>query len=319
MGVFDSLLDASNNAVSILDEHKDKILLVGGLVAGAGTVVAASRATLKSQKVIDIHKRNVKNIKETCDLLPQWKDSDDHKRAVVATYANTGIQMAKMYAPAVVLGATSVACIIGEHCIMEKKVNNLEKTVASLSAAYIAIDNAFKAYRKRVVDKYGKEEDYKLRYGIKEEVVESKDEKGKKKKEKKEYLGDLPISDYAKFFDATSTEFKFQDPMKYKPDWDANITFLKLQESFANTRLEREGYLFLNDVYDMLGIPKTKAGQVVGWIYDPEDKSIDNRISFGIFEPRNHRTINGYEEECILLDFNVDGVIIDKVRNFGDF
>lgn len=319
MSLMDSLLDASSNAVNLLDEHKDKILLVGGLVAGAGTVVAASSATLKSQKVIERHKWNANNIKETGELIPQWKGSADEKRANIANYTNTGVQLAKMYAPAVVLGATSVACIIGEHCIMQKKVNNLEKTVASLSAAYIAIDNAFKAYRKRVVDKYGKEEDYKLRYGIKEEVVETKDEKGKKKKETKEYLTDIPISDYAKFFDATSTEFMFQDPMKYKPDWDANITFLNLQQSYANGRLVREGHLFLNDVYEMLGIPKTKAGQVVGWIYDPSNPNIDNEVKFGIFEPRNHRTINGYEEECILLDFNVDGVIIDKIKKFGDF
>lgn len=307
MELLNSLLDASNNAVKLLDDNKDKILLVSGLIAGAGTVVAASSASLKVKPVIDDYKVQVSNAKS--------------KKDIVKSSANTGVQLTKMYAPAAVLGATSVACIIGEHCVMQTKVNNLEKTVASLSAAYIAVDTAFKAYRKRVIAKYGEKEDRYFRFGETEETVNvtTVDEKGKEKKQKEviKSVEKPELSDYAKFFDSTCSEFIFQDPQKYRPDWDRNISFLRLQEHIANVRLEREGYLFLNDVYDMLGIPKTQAGQVVGWIFDPENKNIDSNVSFGIFEPRNHRTINGYEEECILLDFNVDGVIVDKIKKFA--
>lgn len=320
MGLLDNLLDASNNAVKLLDDHKDKILLVGGLAAGAGTVFFASRATLKSQKILEDHKtvrKNIEDISEEYGL----KDTNEHKLAVAKTYASTGCQLAKMYAPAVVLGATSVACIIGEHCVMQNKVNDLEKTVAGLSAAYIAVDQAFKAYRKRVVAKYGEKEDRYFRFGETEDKIEVTElkENGKTKthKETIKSVDDIDISDYAKFFDATCDGFIFQDAQKYKPDWDRNISFLQIQQHWANVKLKSEGYLFLNDVYESLGIPKTQAGQVVGWIYDPNNPLIDSQVSFGIFEPRNHRTINGYEEECILLDFNVDGVIIDKIKKFA--
>ena len=307
--IFDTLMAASNQAVKILDDNKDKILLGAAGVSGAATVIFACKGTLKAQKVVEAHKEERAQVTE--------------KKDIVKTYAKTSGEMAKIYAPAVVLGATSVCCVLAEHCVMQKKVDNLEKTVAGLSAAYIAVDSAFKAYRKRVVDKYGEEEDKNLRFGFKEETVEvtETDDNGKekKKKVKRKSCDPLDHSDYAKFFDCTSDQFVFADPYKHNPDWEANIIFLNCTRQAAQQKLERQGYLFLNDVYDMLGIKRTKAGQVVGWIFDPEDDRIDSRIDFGIFEPRNRRTINGYEEECILLDFNVDGVIIDKINKIAEY
>lgn len=312
------LMNAADGAVKTLDKNKGTLLLIGGLVAGFTGTVLACKGTLKAEQIVEEHKHDKLIIETAEDIDDSYKGSDENKKDIAMCYVNTATKMAKAYAPAVIFGGVSVACLVGEHCIMKNKVNNLEKTVASLSAAYIAVDKAFKTYRKRVVDKYGEEEDRKLRYGETTETVKVTDlETGKTKKQTITTVGDLDPSDYAKFFDATSSQFIFQDPMKYKPDWDANIRFLNCTQAYANQKLEIEGYLFLNDVYDMLGIPKTKAGQVVGWIFDPENKSIDSKVSFGIFEPRNHRTINGYEEECILLDFNVDGPIIDKL-SLGD-
>ena len=91
--------------------------------------------------------------------------------------------------------------------------------------------------------------------------------------------------------------------------------FLKKAESFANDKLRINGYLFLNEVYEMLGIPKTKAGQVVGWVYDEKNASGDNFVDFGIFDINNPKArdfVNGYER-VIILDFNVDGVILDLI------
>lgn len=312
----------SKNSIYILKNNKENILLGAGLVAGLGTVILASKGTLAAKDIITEHKQNAIDIKEAAEESEEYRDSQSCKNDKIMNYVQTGTKLAKAYAPSVVMGATSVCCILAQHKMMNNKVVKLEETVASVSAAYIAVDSAFKKYRKRVIDKYGEAEDRYLRYGEETEKIDitEVDEKGKTKKKKveKKVIGDLDPSDYAKFFDATSAEFIFQDPQHYKPDWDANIRFLNIQQSYANAKLEKEGYLFLNDVYDMLGIPKTKAGQVVGWIYDPEDKTIDSHVSFGIFEPRNHRTINGYEEECILLDFNVDGVIVDKIAGLAE-
>lgn len=111
-------------------------------------------------------------------------------------------------------------------------------------------------------------------------------------------------SDYARFFDETCA------PWEKDPEY--NVCFLNQQQNFANDLLRRQGYLFLNDVYDMLGIARTKAGQVVGWVYDEKNPIGDNYVDFGLYDLRNARFVNGYEKS-ILLDFNVDGVILDKI------
>lgn len=313
--MIDNLMTTAGRSVDILDKNKDKLLLVGGLITGLGTVIMASRGTLKAKDILEEYKQNKKDIQEAVEEAPGYELSKTHKNDVIVNKVGTGANIVKAYVPAAVLGAASVACIIGEHQVMQSKVNSLEKTVASLGAAYVAVDTAFKAYRNRVKKKYGEEEDYKLRYDIQEESVEYTDEKGKTKKKKVETVGDLDISDYSKFFDATCASFIFQDPMQYKPDWHANISFLKGVESWANKKLGIDGYLFLNEVYDELGIPLTDAGQSVGWIVDEDDpKNMRRKVSFGVYDICNRRVINGLDDECILLDFNVDGPIIGKTR-----
>ncbi len=314
--MFSYLMNTANGSIDILKNNRDKILLVGGIAAGIGTVITASRATLKAKDIVEEHKTNKRFIDEAIELDPGYNCSTTHKRDKLINNIGTVANIAKVYAPSVVLGATSIACLVGEHCVMQTKINNLEKSVASLSAAYIAVDTAFKAYRKRVVAKYGEEEDRRLRYDITEETKEYTDEKGKKKKEKYEKINDLSPNDTSKFFDATCASFLFQDPMKYKPDWDANLEFLQGIENWANQVLSVNGYLFLNDVYEALGIPITDAGQVNGWVLDEDDPdNLKKKISFGIYKPTNHMILNGGDDDLgILLEFNIDGVIIGKTK-----
>ena len=88
--------------------------------------------------------------------------------------------------------------------------------------------------------------------------------------------------------------------------------FLKQQQSYANDLLKSRGHLFLNEVYDLLGIQRTKAGNIVGWIYDEKNPVGDNFVDFGIYDinrPKNRDFVNGYER-TIILDFNVDGDIL---------
>lgn len=312
------VMNIAKGAVRFVYNNKERFLLGFGITAGIGATVTACCATLKAKDIIEEHVETSKVIKAYCETNPEYASSTEHTMDICKNYGMTGLKLGKMYAPAIVLGATSVCCLISQHTMMENKVTKLEETVAGLGAAYIAIDTAFKNYRKRVIDKYGEEEDRKFRLGIKEEITEVKQPNGKTKKVITQYVEDQDISDYAKFFTYDNEQFQWQDAQHHTPDWDANIRFLNCQQAYANQKLELQGYLFLNDVYDMLGLPRTKAGQVVGWIFDPENKEIDSHVSFGVFNPINHRTINGYEEECIILDFNVDGPIIDKICGMGD-
>ena len=63
----------------------------------------------------------------------------------------------------------------------------------------------------------------------------------------------------------------------------------------------------------MLGFPKIKECQAAGWIYDEEHPIGDNRVDFGVYDITKANVkdfINGYDRS-IMLDFNIDGNIID--------
>ena len=113
------------------------------------------------------------------------------------------------------------------------------------------------------------------------------------------------MSDYARVFDQVNC------PDYWENDADYNMMFLQKVERFANDKLIAQGYLFLNDVYQMLGFSPTRAGQCVGWIYDPTNPVGDNYIDFGIFRPENSRFVDR-NENCVWLDFNVDGDILNN-------
>ena len=209
-----------------------------------------------------------------------------------------------MYAPAVIVGGLSITAILTGHNITRKR--NI-----ALAAAYTAVDKSFKEYRGRVVERFGEALDKELKYGIKtqevEEVTVNEDGSESVVKKTVDVMDPNNISEYARFFD---------DGCKgWTKDPEYNLMFLKDQQRYANDLLQSKGHLFLNEVYDMLGIPRTKAGQVVGWIYDEKHPVGDNFVDFGIYDM--HRTpnrdfVNGYER-TILLDFNVDGSILDLI------
>ena len=215
------------------------------------------------------------------------------------------MKLVKLYAPAVILGTVSITAILAGH-------NILRKRNVALAAAYATVDKGFKEYRGRVIERFGEELDKELKYNIRAKDVEEvkvNEETGKEEISKKTVNVADPnaYSDYARFFDDGCTGWT-KDP-------EYNLMFLKDQQRYANDRLQSKGSLFLNEVYDMLGIPRTKAGACVGWIYDEKNPVGDNFVDFGIYDMYNERKrdfVNGYER-TILLDFNVDGNILDLI------
>ena len=176
----------------------------------------------------------------------------------------------------------------------------------SLAAAYTTVYTAFKQYQDRVAEKIGAEAEKEIRYAVEKKKVDETetDENGKQKKLKKSIdIATMP-SGYAKFFDECSREW-MKDP-------ELNLMFLRGKQTMLNNKLQACGFVFLNEVYRELDLCEpTQEGQVVGWYYTPEHPSF---IDFGIYNTNRstERFVNGYERS-ILLDFNVDGVIIDKL------
>ena len=234
------------------------------------------------------------------------------KKDLTIVYTQTGMKLVKLYAPAILLGAVSITSIVASHGILNKRN-------AALSAAYMAVDKGFKNYRNNVKERFGDKVDLELRHNVKAEQVETieKDEKGKEKikKETVEVAtgNNGQYSPHAIVFDQANPN--------WKKDAEYNKMFLLAAQSYLTDRLRRQGYLFLNDVFDYIGQPRTKAGQVVGWVYDENAPVGDNFVDFGIFDvsrPAARDFINGYER-CIILDFNIDGPILELLPKYSRF
>lgn len=287
-------------------KYSPEILITTGIVGGVASAVMACKATTKLDDILEDSKAQIEavnRVTESEEYSGKYTEEDKAK-AINTVRVRTGIKVAKLYGPSVTLGAASIVCILAGNNIMRKRA-------VALAAAYATVDQSFKDYRGRVIERFGKELDKELKYNIKAEEVEKivVDEDGTERIEKEIVETAGPeYSEYSVFYD--------DGCIGWTKDPEANKKFLLLQQSYANKKLQSQGYLFLNDVYELIGAPKTQAGHAVGWIYDEKNEgSGDNYVDFGIFD--THRTtardfVNG-RERVILLDFNVDGPIYDRV------
>lgn len=286
-------------------KHAPEILTIAGIGGFVISTVLACKATSKLSPILEDSKEDIANIRAYREKNPDDKATSG--KALVVAYAKAGAKAGKLYAPAIAVGTFSAMSILAANDILKKRN-------VAVSAALATVTQDFKDYRRRVVEKYGEEIDRKLRHGIETREVEETvvDDKGKEKKVKKtiEVAEGLEgYSEYAKFFDESSRN--------WEKDSEYNLMFLRAQQAAANDKLRANGYLFLNDVYDMLDIPRTRAGQVVGWVYRPDDPDHkgDDFVDFGIYEvncPAVRDFVNGYER-VILLDFNVEGDILKYI------
>lgn len=307
----DVIISASRvfHKVAFQLQKKSPEILVGfgvvGVVVGA---VMACKATTKAEKVIDEAKDTLEVIDKVSSDLTKDYSEEDHQKDLTITYAKAGVKLVKLYAPSVMVGALSITCILTSHTILKKR--NI-----ALAATYAALDKSFKDYKDRVIKRFGDQVQKELEFGVKAEEVEKTkiDENGEEKttKEVENVLIDPTnpaiCNPYARLFD------------ELHPNWtrdaEKNKFYLLARQSQANDMLKARGHLFLNEVYDLLEFPRTKAGAVVGWIYDLNNPVGDNFVDFGMFDvskPSTADFVNGYEP-AIWLNFNVCGDILDYI------
>lgn len=299
-------------------QRKSPELLVGlGIIGAITSAVLACKATTKAGKIIEeandaistIHQANENGVTNAGETYSE----QDCKKDLAVAYVQTGVKFAKLYAPAVLLGAASVTSILASHNIMKKRN-------VALAAAYTAVDKSFKDYRGRVLERFGEQVEKELRYNIKAQEIEETvtDGKGKEKTVKKTadvaQAGWDPskYSPYAKIFDESHPD--------WRKDAEQNLYYLKALQAQATDKLRSQGHLFLNEVYDMLGFKRTQAGAAVGWIYDPRHPIGDDFVDFGMYEVRREKAVdfvNGYERSFI-LDFNVVGDITSLLADHQD-
>lgn len=299
--IMKSVNGVTSKAVMKLKKHSPEILVVAGIAGTVVSAVLACKATTKVAEILDETKGTLDTIHEgmeTGAINGQEYTNEDGKKDTVVVYAQTGMKLAKIYGPAIILGTLSITSILASN-------NILRKRNVALGAAYAAIDKSFKEYRGRVIERFGEQVDTELKYGIKAkkfEEIEVDPETGKEKKVKKTVMVADPNlqSDYAVYFDSKSRN--------YETNPDYNRMFLKAQQAFANDKLQTRGHLFLNEVLDDLDLPRTPAGQIVGWTKDGPD----GYVNFRIVEVERE-TEDGRHEPALLLDFNVEGNIWEKM------
>ena len=257
-----------------LKKKSPHIMFGVGITGMVTSTVLACRATLNLSDTLDEVQRDIDQARGT--------DQD-----IAYAYIKSGAKLGRLYGPAITVGVVSIGLLSRSHY-------NLTRQNANLMAAYAALQAGYESYRARVRAELGDDRELALYRGL----VAGGDQDG----------DDVPcltdpneLSPYARFFDEYSQH--------WQKDAEKNRLYLQCQQNYANERLRAYGHLFLNEVYDMIGVERTSAGAVVGWVIS--DKG-DNYVDFGMFHPSNSPFINGWEKS-VLLDFNVDGVIYDKI------
>jgi hypothetical protein len=293
-----------------IKKHSPEILVVTGIGTGIIAAIIACKQTIKANDIIAEARKSLQNIEDVKELaanneVEYTEENEQEDRKTIGMQVTVG--MVKTYALPVGLGILSITCILAGHHILKKRN-------VALAAAYSALSTDFMNYRKRVVNKYGKDVDFMLKNGLEKQIVANQvvdPETGEVKETKEEVLtydGDK-LSQYARIFDEVGST-------QWTPSADHNRAFLLMEQNYFNERIRTRGYIFLNEVYERLGFRPTKAGSVVGWVYQNADYE---GIDFGIFTAHTQKAAEFLEgtEPSIILDFNVQGDILSLVTEGG--
>ena len=289
-------------------KHSPEILAVVGVVGIVTSTVLACKATTKVSTIVDETKETIDTIHEALENEKHTPDGEvytqeDANKDLAIVYTQAGWKFIKLYGPSVALGVASIACMVGSNQILRKR--NI-----ALAAAFASVDKSFKEYRGRLVDKFGKDLDRELRFNIKAKEIEETvvDEEGNETVVTRTVeVADPNVahSIYSVVFCEGSTGWT-KNP-------ELNKVFLIQQQNHANDKLRMNHIVTLNEVYDMLGVPRTAYGQLAGWVWTEDSTAGDNYIDFGIFDPSNPKAcdfVNGHERS-IILDFNCIGNVLE--------
>lgn len=279
----------------LLKKNKPDILFALGLgTVLVGAVVVANAA----RKHDEVAEDNELYLRETAQDI-QFRGETNQiteaqaKQEYAKAHAVASYQWVKLYGKGAAIMVAGTVSLVAGH--MESK-----QRIGSLMAAYSVLDKTFKTYRERVVEELGGEKDVMFLHGKpdKKPYVEVDEITGKNKKRK--YDSYHVDSEYARIFDEYNVNWRNEPHL--------NAFFLKSQQVNANLKLQAQGHLFLNEVWDLLGMERTKAGSIVGWVKDSENG--DGVIDFGLYSECNSAFMNGLDPAAI-IDPNVDGVIYD--------
>lgn len=312
--------------VLIAQKHSPTFLIAIGIAGVTTATFLACKATLKLSdvvteaegKIAEAHAHMDKSFEVSHDGTDKDKErfAKAKNRAAISLKTQTAIKIVKLYAPSSILLAVSVGALTGSHLILQKRN-------AGLAAAYTIVQKGFNDYRGRVIADQGAEKDLEYRFGTNGREVVEDGPNGPEVKwiegPDQKALQAAEEETYARVFAPRHADGKINDNWSEIPM--QNQYFITMVLGHARDALETKGYIFLNDVYDMLGFERTIAGSEVGWIKGSKinpvtgEQETDGYIDFGLWNEgiyKGKSWVNG-NPEAFLLDFNVDGPIRSQV------
>lgn len=270
-----------------------ELLLGAGLITGTACVVLSGKATIKAAKITDKFKGDIDTISKSLEsenLTPV-----EIKNEIRPLYAKYALDLAKNYAVPTALYAATVASIFASYKIQKNRQIALSTALSAMTTAYATLLGKVQNGAKHGLTAQEVLDGVEGREVVDPETGEITIEK---------VQGDPINYAYQVRFDNTC--------LSWEKDKLQNEFSLKAEENWANDLLQLQGYLFLNDVYDRLGIPKVKTGFIVGWL---KDGNGDGFVDFGVIDAESYDDVR-YDRNAFDLTFNVDG---DILTNFPDY
>ena len=297
-----SITTAFYTGVARISKHAPTILSV---TASAGVIATGYLAWKAGTRFEDVEGRDWDRRKEclrNADIIPDEDVPKIERKNRILFILDT----VRTVAPAAIVGAATITMIYFSNSISKKRL-------AAMGAAYATLQTAFDGYKRTMVEALGKESVEKILKPKLPNVGKSAEE----------ILSSDNKSDAAYVSDAVVNSLKALSPYariiaeESSTCWDPNEDYtsqnLAAVQLWANRRLERKGHLFLNEVFDQLGLSRTREGAVVGWL---KNGAGDNYVSFGDFDASIYRVpSDDYTrvDSNFIVDFNVDGVIWDRI------
>lgn len=283
--------------VLVLKKNSPHLFFAGGLIGSVASTVLACKATLKLESTMDEIQEDIKAVKlrkehPSLAVVGREYTERDYIQDLMFVYGRTVKKMAKLYGPAVLLNVASTGALTGSHVQLARRNSALTATAATLAKAY-------DEYRARVREEIGEDKELELHQALVQTQLSIDG-----KKQNLLVAGDPETwPPFSRVFDETSSQ--------WQKDAELNNVYIKAQEIYHNHLLQARGHVFLNEVYDALGLERSKEGAVVGWVLNKPNEPT-SYISFGLDSPVNARFVDHMERNA-LLDFNVDGIIYDKI------
>lgn len=245
-----------NKFTAKLQKSSPLILTILGVTGVIGTAVTAVRATPKALEHIDEKKKEL----EKSELTPG--------EIVQATW--------KCYVPSALVGAGTVACIVG--------ISALDKrNQAALTSAYALLNESYKNYRQAARKIYGEDADDKIQAEVAKDAQVSSYDWG--------------YQVYNMNMDPNSERMLFYD-MASKKYFTTTMAAVLNAQYHANRNLSIEGICPLNEYLSFLGVEGVEKGNDIGW--DIEYLVGNSDMCWLDFD--NKKTIMEDGLECIIID-----------------